>query len=124
MSCLTLKYHLVSLLIKHVLTLHVQHGSMQLSRDHNYLPLYKQITRTSLSFTGSFVQWLGRYLVTVVIRVRLPYEPLPLNERGLLSTMNEDFQDMADTAENYYQQCDTWRDRSDALGDELDGVFE
>ena len=42
----------------------------------------------------------------------------------LLITMNDDFQDMADTAENYYQQCDTWRDRSDALGDELDGVFE
>ncbi len=40
-------------------------------------------------------------------------------------TMNDDFQDMAETAENYYQQCaDTWRDRSDALGDELDGVFE
>tara|TARA_Y100001970_G_scaffold232361_1_gene289200 strand:- start:23 stop:151 length:129 start_codon:yes stop_codon:yes gene_type:complete len=40
-------------------------------------------------------------------------------------TMNDDFLDMADTAENYYQQSsDTWRDRSDALGDELDGVFE
>lgn len=60
----------------------------------------------------------------IVCRVRLPTMQLPLNERGLLSTMNEDFQDMADTAENYYQQCDTWRDRSDALGDELDGVFE
>jgi len=40
-------------------------------------------------------------------------------------TMNDEFLDMADTAENYYQQCaDTWRDSSDALGDELDGVFE
>ena len=43
-----------------------------------------------------------------------------------MSTMDDEwFYDMAETAENYYQQCaDTWRDRSDALGDELDGVFE
>ena len=96
-----------------------------MTEKYNFHHLYKQIPRTHLSFTGSFVQWLGRYLVTVVIRVRLPYEPLPLNERGLLSTMNDEFLDMADTAENYYQQCaDTWRDTSDALGDELDGVFE
>ena len=60
------------------------------------------------------------------MRVRFPHGPLPLNERGLMSTMNDEwFYDMAETAENYYQQCaDTWRDRSDALGDELDGVFE
>ena len=59
------------------------------------------------------------------MRVRSSHGPLPLNERGYMLTMNDDFQDMAETAENYYQQCaDTWRDRSDALGNEVDGVFE